>query len=91
LTLGKTIEDAFNKIETVERCAHILFIAEQIGPVKELSSREVERFLKQAGRLYVKEDFPRESAAPAEGQVKALKAEAPAASVEKKTGAAGYR
>jgi L-fuculose-phosphate aldolase len=57
LTLGKSLEDAFNKIEIVERYAAILFIAERLGPVKSLPSREVERLLKAAGRLNIKDEI----------------------------------
>ena len=57
LSLGKTIEDAFNKIETIERYANILFVAEQIGPVEELSTAEIERLLKAAGRLNLKDEL----------------------------------
>jgi L-fuculose-phosphate aldolase len=57
LTLGKTLEDAFNKIEIVERYAHILSIAEQLGEVRELSPAEIERLLKAAGRLNLKDEL----------------------------------
>jgi L-fuculose-phosphate aldolase len=57
LTLGKNLEDAFNKIEIVERYAHILSIAEQLGEVKELSPVEIERMLKAAGRLNLKDEL----------------------------------
>jgi L-fuculose-phosphate aldolase len=57
LTLGKTVEDSFNKIETIERYANILFIAEQLGPVEELSKAEIERLLKAAGRINLKDDL----------------------------------
>jgi L-fuculose-phosphate aldolase len=57
LTLGKSLEDAFNKIEIVERYAHILSIAEQLGEVNELSPAEIERLLKSAGRLNLKEEL----------------------------------
>jgi L-fuculose-phosphate aldolase len=57
LTLGKSLEDAFNKIEIVERYAHILSIAEQLGMVEELSPAEIERLLKSAGRLNLKDEL----------------------------------
>jgi L-fuculose-phosphate aldolase len=57
LTLGKSLEDAFNKIEIVERYAHILSIAERLGEVKELSPAEIERMLKSAGRLNLKDEL----------------------------------
>jgi L-fuculose-phosphate aldolase len=57
LTLGKSLEDAFNKIEIVERYAHILSIAQQLGEVQELSPVEIERLLKSAGRLNLKDEL----------------------------------
>lgn len=57
LSLGKTIEDAFNKVETVERFANILFVAEQLGPVRDLPPKEIERLLKGAGRLNIKDEI----------------------------------
>lgn len=57
LSLGKSVEDAFNKIETIERYANILFLAEQLGPVEELPKAEIERLLKAAGRLNLKDDL----------------------------------
>jgi L-fuculose-phosphate aldolase len=57
LTLGRSLEDAFNKIEIVERFAHILSIAEKLGEVEELSPVEIERLLKSAGRLNLKDEL----------------------------------
>ena len=57
LSLGRTVEDAYNKIEIVERYAAILFAAERLGPVKELSPKEIERLLKGAGRLNIKDEL----------------------------------
>jgi L-fuculose-phosphate aldolase len=57
LSLGKTIEDAFNKIETVERFAAILYAAERLGDVKELPVKEVDRLLKAGGRLNIKDEI----------------------------------
>jgi L-fuculose-phosphate aldolase len=59
LTLGKSMEEAFNNIEIVERFANILCVAESLGPVKELSPGEIERMLKSAGRLEIKDDIMR--------------------------------
>jgi L-fuculose-phosphate aldolase len=68
LTLGKSVEDAFNKIETIERYANILFLADQLGPVAELPKAEIERLLKAAGRLNLRDDLiiQKISAAPSE-------------------------
>jgi len=93
LSLGKSIADAFNKIETVERFAAILFIAEQIGPVKELSAQETERLLRTCGRLNLKDDIIISSAVKFES----AKVEPPKPSgrnknaPDKESGAAGYR
>jgi L-fuculose-phosphate aldolase len=93
LSLGKTIEDAFNKIEIVERFANILYTAEKIGPVKELPPKEIERLLKAAGRLNIKDEIMRyvgkdmlsESGNPRE-------AEGPSSPLpQKRAGDSGYR
>lgn len=57
VALGKSLEDAFNKIETVERFAHKLFIADQIGEAKLLSFEETDRLLKIAGRSNIKREI----------------------------------
>ncbi len=89
LTLGKSPEDAFNKIEIVERYAHILSIAEQLGEVSELSAAEIERLLKSAGRLNLKDELlsKRESRA----RVSEIKQSAPTAPVESEKKTSGYR
>jgi L-fuculose-phosphate aldolase len=53
LTVGKSLEDAFNKIESTERLARILFLADQMGGAKLLSREETERLLKKAGRMNI--------------------------------------
>ncbi len=53
LTVGKSLEDAFNKTESVERFARILFLADRMGGAKILSTRETERLLKEAGRMNI--------------------------------------
>lgn len=89
LTLGKNPEDAFNKIEIVERYAHILSIAEQLGNVTELSAAEIERLLKSAGRLNLKDELlsKRESRAR-DSEIKQSAATAP---IESEKKAPGYR
>ncbi len=61
VTLGKDMSDAFNKMETVERFAHILYIAETISEVRELPSHEVERLLRKSGRMNIMDDIIRAS------------------------------
>jgi L-fuculose-phosphate aldolase len=92
LALGKDIEDAFNKIEIVERFANILFVAEQLGPVNCLSTSETERLLKAAGRLNIKDEVLSQAGARSSS---AAKAEVPrsdtAETTPRRTEASGYR
>ncbi len=53
LTVGKSLEDAFNKLELVERFARILFIADRMGGAKPLSTKETKRLLREAGRMNI--------------------------------------
>lgn len=89
LSLGKTIEDAYNKIEIVERYARILYVAERLGPVKELSTREIERLLKGAGRSNIKDELIGAVSLP--GPSDHERDEKPGLSAVKKNGSAGYR
>ena len=50
VTTGKTIEEAFNRIEKVERYAEILHKSEQLGGINLLSRTETEQLLKLSGR-----------------------------------------
>ena len=50
LTLGKSLDEAFNRLEMVERYANILHNTEQIGGGKLLSKQETEQLLKLSGR-----------------------------------------
>jgi len=43
LTVGTDIFDAYNKMETLEHTAHIIFIARQLGNVKTLGIEEVKK------------------------------------------------
>lgn len=43
VTIGKDINQAFNRIETVEQLARILFLARQIGAVDSLGQEEIDR------------------------------------------------
>jgi L-fuculose-phosphate aldolase len=93
LTLGKTIEDSFNKIETIERYANILFIADQIGEIEELSPKEIERLLKGAGRLNLKDELIKRTTENNSQESKSIpdiiSREIPKAG--KRTGTTGYR
>lgn len=51
LTTGKSLEDAFNKLESIERFARIQFLADRMGGAKLLSIKETERLLREAGRM----------------------------------------
>lgn len=92
LALGKTLEDAFNKVEIVERFASILFAAEKIGSVKELPQKEIERLLKSAGRLNIKDEIMQHigPAANSAGAPPAEAEQAAAPNAQKKSGS-GYR
>lgn len=57
LTVGRSLEDAFNKIESIERFARILFLADRMGGAKLLSPGETERLLRQAGRMSIKSEL----------------------------------
>ncbi|UCD94312.1 MAG: class II aldolase/adducin family protein [Candidatus Zixiibacteriota bacterium] len=51
LTVGRTLDDAFNKMETVEHFARILYIAAGIGAVSFLEDSEVRRLEKVRDNL----------------------------------------
>jgi L-fuculose-phosphate aldolase len=53
LTVGKSLEDAFNKMESTERFARILFLADRMGGAKLLPREETERLLRKAGRMNI--------------------------------------
>lgn len=53
LTVGKSIEDAFDKLESIERFARVLFLADRMGGAKLLSVKETERLLRKAGRMNI--------------------------------------
>jgi L-fuculose-phosphate aldolase len=93
LALGRSLEEAFNRIETSERYANILFVAEQLGPVKDLPANEIERLLKAAGRLNIKDDLLRFGLnSTATSSVDSRRSEtAGDAGAQKKSGPAGYR
>ncbi len=55
VTMGASIEDAFNKMEAVEKFAGILIIAERLGGARCLRQDEAERLLRLAGRIDLKD------------------------------------
>lgn len=57
LTLGGSCDEAYHRMESVERLAGILFIAGQIGNPTLLASEETDRLLKKAGRIDIKADI----------------------------------
>lgn len=57
VTLGTSIEDAFNRMEAVERYAGIILNAERLGGAKCLLPEEAERLLEMADRLDIKDDL----------------------------------
>jgi len=57
VALGKTCEEAFNRLESVERFARILYIAERIGRPGLLSRAETIRLLEKAGRIDVLDEI----------------------------------
>jgi L-fuculose-phosphate aldolase len=57
VTMGTSIEDAYNKMEAVEKFAGIVINAERLGGAQCLQPEEAERFLQQAGRLDIKDEL----------------------------------
>ena len=51
LTLGRTLEEAYNRLETLEHAARILHAARQLGPVAPLSREQVARLRDLAREL----------------------------------------
>ena len=43
LTIGRDLEEAFHRHETVEHCARIVFLARQLGNVQAIPSQDIER------------------------------------------------
>jgi len=43
LCLGKDLWDAFNKLERMEHVAQVMFVARQLGPVRHLSSEQLQK------------------------------------------------
>lgn len=53
VTLGKSCEEAFSRMESVERYAHILYTAERIGRPGLLTEKETVRLLELADRRHI--------------------------------------
>ncbi len=45
LTVGATLQKAYEKLEKLEHCAHITLMARQLGKVNELSKEQVDKIL----------------------------------------------
>lgn len=45
LTVGKDLQDAYNKLERIEHVAQVMFVARQLGPVKHLSSSQLHQLM----------------------------------------------
>jgi len=51
LTLGRTLEEAFNRHETVEHYAHIVLLARRLGSVEAIPSEDFKRLEKMRRKL----------------------------------------
>jgi L-fuculose-phosphate aldolase len=51
LTLGRNLEEAYNRMETVEHYAHILFLANQLGHVDRIPASDMARLREIARNL----------------------------------------
>jgi len=54
LTLGRSIMEAFNRTEILEKYSRILFYARQLEPLKLIPREETDRLLDMGGRKYLK-------------------------------------
>jgi L-fuculose-phosphate aldolase len=43
LTLGRSLEEAYNRLETVEHCAHLLYLAEALGGAEPIPASDLRR------------------------------------------------
>jgi L-fuculose-phosphate aldolase len=57
LTLGSTIEEAYNRLESLEHTAEITLTARLLGPLKSLPATEVGRLMKMAKDMGINADF----------------------------------
>ncbi|MFQ6007886.1 MAG: class II aldolase/adducin family protein [Candidatus Zixiibacteriota bacterium] len=51
LTIGRNLEEAFYRHETVEHCAKVIFLASQLGRVQAIPSQDLERLRGMRGDL----------------------------------------
>jgi L-fuculose-phosphate aldolase len=56
LTLGTDVFSAYNRMETLEHVAHIVFIAKQLGNVTTLNSEQVQKIIAQRERFGIRKD-----------------------------------
>jgi L-fuculose-phosphate aldolase len=54
LTVGKTLEEAFNRLERIEHSAKVTAIARQIGNISPLPKEEVDRLIEIADEMGVR-------------------------------------
>jgi len=54
LTVGETLQKAFEKLEKIEHCAHITLMARQLGRVSTLSPDQVEKLISLREKLGIK-------------------------------------
>ena len=57
VTTGRSCEEAFDRMEMVERFAKIIYIAERMGGAKLLISKETDRLLEAAGRTSIRSEI----------------------------------
>jgi L-fuculose-phosphate aldolase len=51
LTIGRDLEEAFHRHETVEHCARVVFLARQLGNVQAIPSQDLKRLQVMRGNL----------------------------------------
>ncbi|KAF0152427.1 MAG: class II aldolase/adducin family protein [Ignavibacteria bacterium] len=57
VTLGKTVLDAYHKMETVEHAAKIQFVAHQLGNVNTLSKRQCSKLIELREKFGIKKNI----------------------------------
>lgn len=59
LTVGKDVLSAYHKMETLEHFAHISFVAQQVGKVKELNDDQVKKLTDQRAKYGIRSNVGR--------------------------------
>ncbi len=57
LTVGKTLTEAYHKLEVMENTAKIIWLAKQVGPIQPLDKSELDELLKLREQVY-RMEFP---------------------------------